>query len=57
MREKGVKDSTVESWSFYYNQLVMKAATCKTEELRKVGFEIASSFKTALWYMEQGAEA
>lgn len=55
MRSKGVKDSTVESWAVYYNQLTMHAATCKAGELRKVGQQIASAFKTALWYMEKGA--
>lgn len=53
MRAKGVQESTVESWAVYYNQLTMKAAVCPAQQLRKVGQDIANSFKTALWYMEK----
>ena len=52
-RARGVNESTIESWAVYYNQLTMQAATCKAEDLRRIGQQIASCFKTALWYMEK----
>lgn len=56
MRSRGVGDATIESWAVYYNQLTMQAATCKAEDLRRVGQQIAQSFRTALWYMEKEGE-
>ena len=53
MRAKGVEPTTIESWGIYFNQLVMEAATCKPNKLHEIGHRLASSFKTALWYMEK----
>lgn len=53
MRDKGVQESTVESWSVYWDQLVTKAGTCRPSELTRVGSEMAGSFQTALWYMQK----
>lgn len=53
MRERGVKESTIESWSVYWDQLVIKAGTCKQSELMRVGSEMGGSLRTALWYMEK----
>lgn len=57
MRAKGVNESTIESWAVFYNQLTLHAATCKAQDLGKVGHQIATSFKTALYYMEREEEA
>lgn len=54
MRERGVSESTIESWTIYYSQLCTRAATCKAEEVREVGHKISGCFKTAMWYMEKG---
>lgn len=56
MRAKGVAESTIESWGIYYNQLTIKAATCPSTDLRSVGHQIASCFKTAMWYMEKAGD-
>src|SRR5690242_13492587 len=57
MRGRGVRESTIESWAVYYNQLTMQAATCKAEDLRRVGQQVAQSFRTALYYIEKGEES
>lgn len=53
MRARGVSESVIESWAVYYNQLTMQAATCKVEDLRRIGQQIAQSFRTAIYYMEK----
>lgn len=53
MRARGVEESTVEGWSAYWDQLVTKAGSCRQSDLMRVGSEMASSFRTALWYMER----
>jgi len=55
MTDKGVKGETVESWGIYWDQLTVKAGTCKASELTRVGSAMASSFSTALYYMREEA--
>jgi len=37
----------------YWDQLTLRAGTCPMVELRKVGQLMASSFRTALYYIEE----
>ena len=53
MRAKGVSETTIDSWQVYWDQLTMKAGTCKITELRQVGHQMAACFRTAMWYMEK----
>lgn len=53
MLAEGVEGSVVESWSVYYGQLCREAGSCKPTDLYKVAARIASSFKTALYYMRR----
>jgi uncharacterized protein (DUF885 family) len=57
MRARGVEESTVESWAVYWNQLTRKAGMCRMEELNNVGYNMASCFRTALWYIEKASKS